>query len=90
MKRNCADSYQNDFEQLTCYLAETFARMDALGSALGALDSSLKLKPTLQDFKRCLMYVTGGQVDRKSMGAVVFIAWLLLTPKGNSMSNRTH
>ncbi|XP_068747072.1 uncharacterized protein [Montipora capricornis] len=35
MKRDCADTYQNDFEQLTCYLAETFARMDALGSALG-------------------------------------------------------
>lgn len=35
MKRDCADSYQNDFEQLSCYLAETFARMDALGSALG-------------------------------------------------------
>lgn len=36
MKRDCADTYQNDFEQLTCYLAETFARMDVLGSALGA------------------------------------------------------
>ena len=35
MKRDCADTYQNDFEKLTCYLAETFARMDALGSALG-------------------------------------------------------
>lgn len=35
MKRDCADTYQNDFEQLTCYLAETFARMDALGRALG-------------------------------------------------------
>ena len=36
MKRDCADTYQNDFEQLTCYLVETFARMDALRSALGA------------------------------------------------------
>ena len=36
MKRDCADTYQNDFEQLTCYLSETFARLDALRSALGA------------------------------------------------------
>ena len=36
MKRDCADTYQNHFEQLTCYLVETFARMDALRSALGA------------------------------------------------------
>ena len=36
MKRDCAGTYQNDFEQLTCYLAETFSRMDKLTSALGA------------------------------------------------------
>ena len=35
LERECADTYQNDFEQLTCYLAETFARMDTLRSALG-------------------------------------------------------
>ena len=35
MKRECTDTYKNDFEQLTCYLAETFARMDKLRSALG-------------------------------------------------------
>ena len=36
MKRDCADTYQNDFEQLTCYLAETFGRMDKLKRELGA------------------------------------------------------
>ncbi|KAJ7321450.1 hypothetical protein OS493_035024 [Desmophyllum pertusum] len=36
VKRDCAETYHNDFEQLACYLAETFARMDALRSALGA------------------------------------------------------
>ena len=36
VKRDCAETYHNDFEQLTCYLAETFARMDALRNALGA------------------------------------------------------
>ena len=35
LERECADTYQNDFEQLTCYLAEAFARMDTLRSALG-------------------------------------------------------
>ena len=35
MKRECTDTYKNDFEQLTCYLAETFARMEKLRSALG-------------------------------------------------------
>lgn len=35
LKRDCADTFESDFEQLTCYLAETFARMNTLGSALG-------------------------------------------------------
>lgn len=35
MKRECTETYQNDFEQLTCYLAETFARMEKLRIALG-------------------------------------------------------
>ena len=35
MSRDCTETYQNDFEQLTCYLADTFARMDALQIALG-------------------------------------------------------
>ena len=35
MKRECTDTWKNDFEQLTCYLAETFARMEKLRSALG-------------------------------------------------------
>ena len=35
MSRDCTETYQNDFEQLTCYLADTFARMDALKIALG-------------------------------------------------------
>ena len=35
LKRDCSDTYENDFEQLTCYLAETFARMGTLRSALG-------------------------------------------------------
>ena len=35
MKRECTDTYKNDFEQLTCYLAETFARMEKLTNALG-------------------------------------------------------
>lgn len=35
MKRECTETYQNDFEQLTCYLAETFALMEKLTIALG-------------------------------------------------------
>ena len=31
----CAQAYENDFEQLACYLTETFARMELLRSALG-------------------------------------------------------
>lgn len=35
MSRDCTETYQNDFEQQTCYLADTFERMDALQIALG-------------------------------------------------------
>ena len=55
-KRDCADTYQNDFEQLTCYLAETFTRMDKLRSALGANYDNWQSRPVCKSVAENILH----------------------------------
>lgn len=36
VKHDCTETYNNDFEEITCYLSLTFSRMETLSTALGA------------------------------------------------------